>query len=100
LCCCTKFRQHFLFARFEQSVVASSGQRQGDLIERIFVHGEIVFWQLKVALFSSVQSYVCINFDQKLLGYIFGDFFTNSSGHTGPTVVTETVSIFSGFDFS
>jgi hypothetical protein len=27
------------------------------------------------------QLIICINFDKKGLGYILGDFFTNSSGH-------------------
>jgi hypothetical protein len=35
------------------------------------------------ATFYYGTSYLCINFDKKGLGYILGDFFTNSSGHPG-----------------
>jgi hypothetical protein len=31
--------------------------------------------------FSPIR--LCFNFDKKGLGYIFGDFFTNASGHPG-----------------
>jgi hypothetical protein len=33
------------------------------------------------AIFSHETSCVGINFDKKGLGYTYGDFFTNSSGH-------------------
>jgi hypothetical protein len=69
------------------------GRRQGDQIGRIFacwavVYSGQVFWKLQnkpqfLGLFCprpNVRAYI---FTINGLGYILGDFFTNSSGHPG-----------------
>jgi hypothetical protein len=54
-------------------------------IVRLFTLGS--FLKLKEAaqifglLFSHGEKYVCNNFDKNGLGYMLGDFLTNSSGH-------------------
>jgi uncharacterized protein YqhQ len=55
---------------------------QGDQIGRLFALS--IFWKLQNYL-ACLQLWLSIIFAKKcmyVLGYILGDFFTNSSGHT------------------
>jgi hypothetical protein len=64
---------------------------QCDQIGRIFAYWAMVFFGLSLKnkavdvlfglLFSHCKSYALCNFDKKLLGWVLGDFFTNSPGH-------------------
>jgi hypothetical protein len=62
---------------------------QGDQIGRIFFHWAIVFLASLLKMTEVAQNFkllfpqyqLCINFDKKWLATLWGDFFTNSSGH-------------------
>jgi hypothetical protein len=66
---------------------------QGDQIGPIFIANwaTFLFGQLfenyraspKIWTTFFPRKKLCINFDKSGLGYILGDFFTNSSGHPG-----------------
>jgi hypothetical protein len=60
---------------------------QGDQIGRFFDQRVIVFFGQLSKNYTSGPHFrgrlrLCINFDENVLGYILGDFFTNSSGHS------------------
>jgi hypothetical protein len=68
--------------------------KQGDRIGRIFAHWVIIcfgqfFLNFRTSphflLLFPPKYILCINFDKNGLGYILGDFFTNSSGHPDGT---------------
>jgi hypothetical protein len=85
-----------LAARHTWSSASFVRTNQGDQIGRVFAQWEIVyfgqwfknyrssahFW----ATFFHGTSHVSI-LTKKMLGYILGDFFTNSSGHPGTNIV-------------
>jgi hypothetical protein len=60
---------------------------QGDQIGQIFAHWVIVYFFWKSLKQTTILGYfshslrLCINYVKNGLGYILGDFFTNSSGH-------------------
>jgi hypothetical protein len=74
---------------------------QGDQIGRIFSYGVVVyvgqFFKLtEVGQLIFPRYKLTIDLNKNGLGYILGDFFTNSSGHTGCRRDIETI----GFDES
>jgi hypothetical protein len=80
-----------LQARPQHQPALRQGNKQCDQIGRKFAHWVIVFFGHFFVNFRNSLHFratfskldLCTNLDKNGLGYILGDFFTNSSGHTG-----------------
>jgi hypothetical protein len=59
-------------------------RRQGDQIRRIFAFWAIVYFGLFFSGVAQIFSYLFSRYTviKNVLGYILGNFFTNSSGHS------------------
>jgi hypothetical protein len=75
---------------------------QGDQIGRTFAYWEIAFFDQFMENFLKYRKFLgyflphnkfCNKVDKKWLGYIWGDFFVNSSGYPGPEVNLQLVMI-------
>jgi hypothetical protein len=75
-----------LLPRYRSKIGATEAAEQGDQIVRTFTYifGYYVFWAVGVFYFKLLATFsaIFLILTKNGLGYILGDFFTNSSGHT------------------